>query len=157
HSAESAALIEGGERSRQAMRLLRGSLIELEIQAGRGEVTSLREELLARVQQKLDSRSLLLSFHLAGARSWLWAVDKYGLSLYRLPGREIILGQARRFRQALLTQDAAAEAQGRELFRMLFGSIARRYRNKSRWLLSLDHGLFDLPFAALAEGEERAY
>jgi len=137
------------------MRLLRSSLIELEIKAGGAEVSRLRGGLLDRVQQKLDSRSVLLSFHLASPASWLWAADKTGLSLYRLPGQAVILGQARRFRQALLTRDAAAEGRGRELNRMLFGAVEPRYRNKSRWLLSLDHGLFDLPFAALVAGEER--
>src|SRR5262249_9672125 len=85
-SAEAAALVHGGERPRLAMRRLRRSLIELEINAGAsGAAFSPAAGLLDAVQRKLDSGSVLLSFDLAQPDSWLWAVDRSGMSLYQLP------------------------------------------------------------------------
>ena len=133
------------------MRRLRGSLIELESQAG-GVSFRLRPGLLERVRRSLDPDTVLFSFHLAERTSWLWAVDKFGLSQYRLPAQGDIAAQSRDFRQAVLKGDGTAERLGRELYRSLFGALAPRYRNKSRWLLSLDQELFELPFAALVAG-----
>jgi CHAT domain-containing protein len=155
-SAEEAALRDGGETQLLAMRRLRGSLIELESKAG-GASFRLRPGLLDRVRRSLDQDTALFSFHLAQTNSWLWAVDQSGLSQYRLPNQSEIATQSRGFRQAVLAGDGSAERLGRELYQSLFGALAPQYRNKSRWLLSLDEGLFELPFAALvAEGERNA-
>jgi len=43
------------------------------------------------------------------------------------------------------------EALGTRLYKALFGSFAPEQVSKKHWLLSLDEGLFDLPFAALVE------
>ena len=40
------------------------------------------------------------------------------------------------------------------MYQTLFGALEPGYRTKSRWLLSLDEGLFELPFAALVAGGE---
>jgi CHAT domain-containing protein len=53
------------------------------------------------------------------------------------------------FRKAVLKGGIEAERAGRELYRTLFGAVRPEETNKRRWLLSLDAGLFDLPFAAL--------
>jgi len=150
-SAEEAALGDGGEAPLRAMRRLRGSLIELEAKAG-GASFRLSAGLLERVQRSVDSDTVLLSFHLAQPTSGLWAVGKSELSLYSLPDRRTVVSQARAFRQAVLTGDEAAQQLGRKLYRTLFGALEPRYRTKSRWLLSLDEGLFELPFAALVAG-----
>jgi CHAT domain-containing protein len=147
-TAESDALLDGGEGPRQAMRHLRGSLIELEAKAG-GVGFSLRPDLLESAQRSLGGDTILLSFHLAQPASCLWAVTDSSLSLYRLADRSRIVRQADLFRQAVLAGGAEAEALGMELYRTLFGALRPEQRNKSRWLLSLGEGLFDLPFAAL--------
>ena len=154
-SAESAALLDGGEGPRQTMRRLRGSLIELEARAG-GVGFSMRPDLLKTAQRSLGGDTLIFSFHLAQPISYLWVVSDSGLSMYRLPDRQRVVRRVELFRQAVLAGSGEAEALGRELYRTLFGELSPEQRSKSRWLLSLDEGLFDLPFAALvAEGNRR--
>ncbi len=152
-SAESAAMLDSGEGPRQAMRRLRGSLIELESKAGGAGFTP-RPDLLENTQRSLDRDTILLSFHLALPASSLWVVSKSSLLLYRLPDGMDIARQVSVFRQAVLRGGAEAARAGRELYQTLFGALRPEHRNQLRWLLSLDEGLFDLPFAALVvEGE----
>jgi CHAT domain-containing protein/tetratricopeptide (TPR) repeat protein len=153
-SAESAALLDRGEGPRVAVRRIRASLIEMESHSG-GPGVRLRPDLLHRVQESLDGRTALLSFHLARGFSCLWAVSGSGFKLYRLPDRESIVRQALEFRRAVAGGDAQAERLGRRLYSAIFGALEPEFRNKSRWLLSLDEGLFDLPFAALVAGGEQ--
>jgi CHAT domain-containing protein len=154
-SAESAALLDSGEGPLQAMRRLRGSLIELESKAG-GAGFSPRPDLLENTQRSLDGDTILLSFHLAQPASSLWVVSNSGLSLYRLPDRTEVGRQVSLFRRAVLREGAEAGRAGQELYRTLFGALGPEHRNTRRWLLSLDEGLFDLPFAALVVGGEPA-
>jgi len=147
-AAESAAMLGGGEGPRQAMRRLRASVIELEAKAG-GAGFRMRPGVLENTRRRLGSDTILLSFHLARPASALWVLGAAGLSLYQLPDRAQIERQAGVFRQAVLRGGPEAVSAGKQLYRTLFGGLGRQYRNKSRWLLSLDEGLFDLPFAAL--------
>jgi len=147
-SAESAALLDSGQGPLRTMRRLRGSLIELESKAGGAGFTP-RPNLLENTQQSLDEDTILLSFHLAQPASCLWVVSKYGLSLHRLPDRMEVARQASVFRKAVLRGGAEAERAGQELYRTLFSTLEPEQRSKRKWLLSLDEGLFDLPFAAL--------
>ncbi len=110
-----------------------------------------RPNLLERVKQALDGDTVLLSFHLAQTSS-LWAVSNSGLSLYRLPDRAALTKQAMEFRQAVMAGSTDSERLGRSLYHTLFGAVGAEYRSKHRWLLSLDDGMFDLPFAALVVG-----
>jgi CHAT domain-containing protein len=147
-SAESAALLDRGEGPLQAMRRLRVSLIELESKAGGAGFTP-RPDLLEKTQRSLDGDTILLSFHLAQPASCLWVVSKSGLSLHRLPDRMEIGRQVSVFRRAVLRGGAEAGRAGQALYRTLFSALEPEHQNKRRWLLSLDEGLFDLPFAAL--------
>ena len=103
--------------------------------------------LLAHVQAALDPDTALFSFHLGDSISWLWTVDRSGLSLTALPSRRAIQAQTEAA-SAGIRQDATAS--GAALYRTLFGSADLRFRAKSRWLLALDPaGLYDVPVAAL--------
>ncbi len=155
-SAESAALLDGGEGPRQAMRRVRALLIDMELHTGGSGGSRLRPGLLRRVQHALDGETALLTFHLAPGFSCLWAVSGSGFKLYRLPDRQSISRQALEFRRAVASGDAKAERLGRQLYSDLFGALGPEFRNKSRWLLSLDGELFDLPFAALVVAGEHA-
>jgi CHAT domain-containing protein len=84
----------------------------------------------------------------------MWAVSESGFELYRLPDRETIARQALEFRRAIASGDAQAERIGRRLYDELFGALEPEFLAKSRWLLSLDGELFDLPFAALVVGSD---
>jgi CHAT domain-containing protein/TolA-binding protein len=150
-SAESAALLDDSEGPRRTMRRLRSEIAEMEVRAG-GAGFSLDSELLPRLQHSLDRDSALLSFHLGEKNSWLWAVSALDVALYSVPNRASVTALVNQLQRAVVTRDASGERLGRELYRTLFGGLEARYRNKSRWLLSLDEGLFQTPFAALVVG-----
>jgi CHAT domain-containing protein len=78
-------------------------------------------------------------------------LDRHGLALYPLPPRpeiEALVGPAR---DAIRDASPNAAPAGAALYRVLFGALAPRFRAKTRWLLALDPGLFDIPFSALPE------
>ena len=118
--------------------------------------------LAGRLQAALDSRSALLSFALGDSISWMWAADSSGMDLYALPPRREIEERIGAATQSLRDGRQDAMASGSTLYRVLFGHLAPRFQQKTRWLLALDQGshsalvspagqpgLFDLPLAAL--------
>ena len=107
--------------------------------------------LLERTRAALDSRTALLSFHLGDSLSWLWALDRGGLALYVLPPRRQIESQIQAVTRSIRGDSTDTGASGAALFRTLFGPLDARFRHKTRWLLALDEGLFDVPVAALLE------
>jgi CHAT domain-containing protein len=105
--------------------------------------------LLRRVRAALPPGSSFLSFHLGQPASWLWAVDRGGISLRTLPPGPTLERQARAA-SALVQQDApGALSASAALYRTLFGELPRKFQTGSRWLLALDGALFEVPFAAL--------
>jgi CHAT domain-containing protein len=106
------------------------------------------ENLLRRTRAKLDRDTAVLTFHVDRSASWMWAVDRDGIALYRLAPLEtlnpLIQAAARAIRSG--TGDATA---GAAVYQALFGSLAPRFQHKSHWLLALDDALFAVPFAAL--------
>jgi CHAT domain-containing protein len=122
------------------------------------------EGLTGRVQSALDSHSALLSFQLGDAMSWMWALDRSGLVLYSLPPRRQIEDRVARATNALRDDSRDSGEAGAALYRTLFGPLAPRFRQKTRWLLALDQGehsspahsartapgLFEVPLSALA-------
>jgi CHAT domain-containing protein len=128
----------------------RAELIRMESASGDADLPR-SDGMLERAQAGLDSGSALLGFHLGSADSWLWALDRGGLTLYRLPSREEIEPAIQAFRHAVQEDAPEAADRGARLHRILFGQLAPRFRQKTRWLLSLDDALFEVPFAALPE------
>jgi CHAT domain-containing protein/Tfp pilus assembly protein PilF len=107
--------------------------------------------LLERTRTALDSHTALLSFDLGDSVSWLWALDRGGLALYALPPRQEIESQIQAVVRAIREDSTVPGPAGANLYRTLFGPLASRFRHKTRWLLALDEGLFDVPVAALLE------
>lgn len=105
--------------------------------------------LAGRLQAALDSRSALLSFELGDSISWMWAADRAGMDLYVLPPRREIEDRIAVVTQSLREGRQDAMVSGSALYRVLFGRLAPRFQQKTRWLLALESGLFDLPLAAL--------
>ncbi|MDP9113343.1 MAG: CHAT domain-containing protein, partial [Acidobacteriota bacterium] len=97
----------------------------------------------------LRDSELLLSFELGKKESYLWAVGRSSLRLYRLAGEQEIAKAVETFREAFPAGGAETARRGRELYRLLFGQLNPRELEKPAWLLSLDGALFDIPFAAL--------
>ena len=102
-----------------------------------------------RARAALDSHTALLSFDLGDSVSWLWALDRDGLALYALPPRHEIESQIQAATRAIREGSSEAGPAGARLYDTLFGPLASRFRHRTRWLLALDEGLFDVPVAAL--------
>ena len=94
---------------------------------------------------------MLFSFRLGESASWLWAVDRAGLVLYRLPPQDQLQRKTAAALEAIRQDKPDAEAAAADLYDGLFGGVAPRFLGKARWILSLDKSLFDVPFAALME------
>jgi len=107
------------------------------------------ESLTRRVQQALDPRSVLISFHLGDSGSWMWALDHSTLTLRSLPPRRQIEEQMRAATHAIQEDLPDSARLSARLYQTLFGSLEPRSRQKSRWLLALESTLFDVPLAAL--------
>jgi len=129
-------------------------LTEMEAVAGLGYSHKISESFRSRnslihFQKGLGDAELLLSFHLGELESYLWAVTRDSLSLYRLPAQAQVRAEVRAFRDAVVGERPSGDL-GEKLYRHLFGELTPRETRKASWLLSLDGALFDLPFAALA-------
>ena len=133
---------------------LRLRLTEMEAKAGIGlqvkKVENFRSRIsLIHFQEGLRGSELLLSFELGEKESYLWAVSRSSLRLYRLAAGRDIAKSVQTFREAIPAGGAEAVRQGRQLYRQLFGQLKPQEIRKPAWLLSLDGALFNVPFAAL--------
>ena len=126
----------------------------MEAQAGFGLQPKKVENILSRnslihFQEGLRDSELLLSFELGKKESYLWAVSRSSLRLYRLAAEQDIAKAVQLFREAFPAGGLEAARRGLELYRQLFGQLSPLETQKPAWLLSLDGALFDIPFAAL--------
>jgi tetratricopeptide (TPR) repeat protein len=131
-----------------------------QIEAGAAGVESLPSGVgispIAHVQNTLDADSVLLSFHVTKASSWVWAVDREHIGVFRLPPMPVLHDEVTQFAAAITSGNPAEEA-GRGLYRSLFGQVPVSYLVHKHWLLEPDGPLYELPFAALvAGGDEKA-
>jgi len=110
-----------------------------------------KESAAKHVRRVLDADTVLFSFHITSSGSWLWAVDQSSLVVYRIPRAEILEAAAADFTRALEAGQPGARDRARNLYRTLFGEVARRFLIHHRWLIEPDGPLYDLPFAALAD------
>ena len=148
--AEAAALQSADARRREEIENCRADLTRIEASTT-AAVEPAPEDLLARVSATLPSDAVLFSFRLGESASWLWAVDRAGMVLYRLPPQDQLQRQTASALEAIRQGKPDAEAAAADLYAGLFGGVAPRFLEKARWILSLDKGLFDVPFAALME------
>jgi CHAT domain-containing protein len=112
-------------------------------------------------QAGLGESEIFLTFLLGRDSSYVWAVSRESLHLYRLGREGTIAEDVAAFREAVLTggregvsktkTGTEAERQGQRLYEDLFGPLNFRERSKKHWLLSLEGVLFEVPFAALVE------
>jgi len=108
---------------------------------------------LDRVQTQLGPDAVLLSFHFAAHKGWVWAADRDHVDAYEIPSSPIILSAVAEFTESLKHRDPVSVQLGRRLYIQLFAGIPASYLAHKRWLLELDGPLFDLPFAALVIGD----
>ncbi len=111
------------------------------------------ESAFTHVSRVLDADSVLLSFHITKSSGWLWAVDRHGVDVYRIPRLDTLKTAVADFAHAIHYGDPRAADLGRCLYTLLFGQVSALHLSHKRWLLELDGPLFDLPFGALVVDE----
>jgi CHAT domain-containing protein len=135
---------------------LRMELQQIEARAAGSVEESSRpaESPLDHVRRTLDEQSVLLSFHVTGTSSWVWAVDRQSVNAFPLPPIKKIQAEATLFSEAIRAGASTAEL-GYRIYQDLFGAVPQRYLRHKRWLLELDGPLHDLPFGALVVENRR--
>ena len=156
--AQEAQRVGAGASSASTNRL-RLKLTEMEAQAGIGLQLKKDENFRSRnslihFQAGLRGSELLLSFELGKKESFLWAVSRSSLRLYRLGPEQDIARSVQTFRETLPAGGPETVRLGEQLYRQLFGQLGPRETQKPAWLLSLDGALFDIPFAALVTEQQ---
>jgi len=149
------ALVRSGtpEDAKEAARL-RAELARMEGAVRSGSFL-MTPNIAQKTQQALGSDEALLAFHLGQSGSYLWGVTRERLTMYRLPSRSTIAGKVRKFEHSVRSGNASSAEQGEALYRELFDRISPELQHKSRWIVALEHELFDLPFAALVTGTKQ--
>ncbi len=154
-------------RPQQQARLnrVRLEITEMEGRAGFG-FTAKKDEIFAtrasliHFQDGLSDSELFLSFFLGKGESYLWAVTRTSLRMFRLGDLAGNLAKdVQSYRQALQSSGserglAEAVRTGGQLYQRLFGQLGFEEKSKTAWLLSLDGPLFDVPFAALVTEQQ---
>ncbi|MGH9667294.1 MAG: CHAT domain-containing protein, partial [Bryobacteraceae bacterium] len=105
-------------------------------------------------RRQLGDSEAFLSFHLGERNSYLWAVTRRQLHLYRLGNRLRLAAQAVQFAAAVRKGLPEAEIRGSELYRALFSRLDSEVLSKQHWLLALDDALFEAPLAAIVVGHK---
>jgi CHAT domain-containing protein/predicted negative regulator of RcsB-dependent stress response len=148
--AEAAALESPDARRRRQVEDCRAELTRIEASTAAPPEPS-AEDLLARISATLPADAVFFSFRLGESASWLWAVDRDGMVLYRLPPQDELQRKTAAALEPIRQDKPGGEAASAGLYDGLFGGVAPRFLGKARWILSLDKSLFDVPFAALVE------
>jgi CHAT domain-containing protein len=151
---EKLARLRGVGAENGESRSLRLELAEMEAKAGLGfpakNSESFRDQSsLIHFQHGLGRTEVLLSFHLGDQESYLWAVTRERLDLYKIAAQGEIRSQVEKFEDAVQAGRPEAVQLGERLYQELFGRLGQNAAEKSSWLLSLEGTLFQAPFAAL--------
>lgn len=145
---------------------LRLELTELEARAGLGFSPNIAENFpshtsLIHFQESLSGSEILLSFALGDRESFLWAVTRNSLNVYRLPPESEIVSTVREFRDAVEADSSVEvdrpgfETLGGQLYHTLFGQLRAAEAAKPDWQISAESALLEVPFAALVVDQEK--
>jgi CHAT domain-containing protein len=149
-----AGLNESPESSQLQLRL-----IALESEAGLGLRSENNPEnfsgqpSLNQYRSVLSNTAVLLSFALGDSQSFLWAVTRDSLNVYRLPPSEQIARAVGDFRRAIQEGSPEGKYLAKQLYAMLFSQLRPEETRKRDWLISPADALLHLPFAALVSGD----
>lgn len=100
------------------------------------------------IQKRLGPDEALISFHTGQDKSYVWAITRDSFEAKTLDGLQTISPIAKRYRKSIENGPVDTDASTR-LYAMLFGSMTPVIEQKRDWMLSLDQGLYDIPYAAL--------
>ena len=139
---------------------LKLKLTEMESKVELGNTVNMAENFpshasLNHFRRSLRDSELFLSFSLGDRESFVWAVTRNTLNVYRLPASERIVSGIREFRRRVEAESAGAGANqgfedlGQHLYKVLFGQLSPTEASKRVWLLSAEDALLELPFGAL--------
>ncbi len=136
---------------------LRHRLTEMEAAAGllgTSVISAGNDERLAvrSIQSQLGPDEALLSFHLSGETPLLWTLTRERLAMHPLPPRQAIETAVSSLREAIDRKSPQLAAAAAHVYDLLLSGLPEQVKTKRHWLLTLDVGLFDLPFAALRSG-----
>lgn len=151
--AEANVLRGGGREAENEASDARRNLAAIEKGTDNPDSGDFFEPLLNRVQSALDPDSALFSFYLGRDASWLWAVERQGVTLYSLPPQSVIASQIAEAARSVSQDLPRAATAGAILYATLFGRLSPRLQQKKRWLIGLDDALFEAPLAALVVRE----
>jgi CHAT domain-containing protein len=149
---------ENTARYEAQLRQIRLELSDLENQIGLTEENSSRgkeknslQNSLRDIQLRLGKNSVLLSFSLGAARSFLWAITGDAVNLYALPAETEIADQAKAFANSARHGRNAAPA-ALSLSQSLFRDLKPAVWQKREWLITADGALLNgIPFSALPD------
>jgi len=141
-----------GEREPQAAKSapLRSRLMELEAAGGLHSPVVMEDQLaFGSLQQRMKSDEALLTFHLSGPAPLLFTLTRNSLTVHPLPAPAEVSAASERLRTAVTGDTADIDAAASSAYRLLLGALPRAVETRRHWLLALDAGLFELPWAAL--------
>lgn len=155
-SAEAATILSGSAEPGERTAKLRAQLAGLQVQLGLEPQSSSEkpekirsQKTLTNVQRSLDDDDVLLSFGLGTVRSWLWAVTRNGVFLYRLPPSSEIEQAAAAWTDRVRSGGNTGSS-GIALSSTLFGQLPAGIWKRRHWMLVNDAPqLSGVPFAAL--------
>jgi len=154
--AEAASITADSPGARRRIGDLHHRLTEMEARTGLDLPEAIdggaRRGFSERVQVVLGADEALLSFHLGEPASYVWGITRDSFELVRAPSRARLRDQVGRFVEAVKRGTPEAAVLAGRLHDELLSGLSAAARNKPHWLLTLDDVLFELPFAALAEG-----
>lgn len=132
------------------------ALTEMEATAGLGFSPNKNENFssersLSLFQKGLRESELFLSFYTGAGESYLWAVTRDSLHLYKLPAADRMNAVVQSFRNTVTRHKPQARELGEHLYGTLFGQLEAQEATRPSWILSLEGSLFDVPFAALGD------
>lgn len=155
-SVQARVTLSGDATSQATLTELENEIAELETKMGlRAQKKSLSLEnnqarnSLRDIQSGLRPTEALLSFCLGERQSFLWAVTREAMNLYRLPAAGEIGEVAQALRDGIERRRNFASA-ARNLSNDLFSQLDAKFWRKPDWLIVGDGALLDrVPFAAL--------
>ncbi len=115
----------------------------------------LARDAVPNIQRGIGSGEALLSFFLTDRTAFLWALTQEGLEFHRLSDSKQLIALAHEFRIAIEGNLPQRDVLGLGLYLRLFGELSASVRRKPQWLIVADDTLFDVPFAALAVGNQK--
>jgi Uncharacterized protein conserved in bacteria len=155
-SAEAATILSGSTGRERRTAALRAQLAVLQVQLGLKPQSSSEkpekirsQKTLISIQRRLDDDDVLLSFGLGAARSWLWAVTRNSVRVFRLPPARNLEQAATAWTDRVRSGENMGPS-GIALSRNLFGQLPPDIWERRHWML-VNGGpqLSGVPFAAL--------